>query len=212
MPAIVRTSRRAVSLEDRRRAAEPTSPTTRRCCRATSSPRDGFGITDEGARLSRAADQGRGAAAVPRRVAAVRAAEERRRAEAACNRVRRLRRHRLAAEMQTMSRHVDYYFTPISPYVYLGHERFVAIARRHGGDDRGKADQSRPGVPGVGRTAAVEARAATPGVSARRARALVELPAFAAQSATGALPGVRGSRVTMGTGRARRERRCRARA
>ena len=33
--------------------------------------------------------------------------------------------------MQTMSRHVDYYFTPISPYVYLGHERFIAIARRH---------------------------------------------------------------------------------
>jgi len=27
---------------------------------------------------------------------------------------------------------VDYYLTPISPYTYLGHERFVAIARRHG--------------------------------------------------------------------------------
>jgi 2-hydroxychromene-2-carboxylate isomerase len=27
---------------------------------------------------------------------------------------------------------IDYYMTPISPYVYLGHERFVAIARRHG--------------------------------------------------------------------------------
>jgi 2-hydroxychromene-2-carboxylate isomerase len=27
---------------------------------------------------------------------------------------------------------VDYYLTPISPFVYLGHERFVAIARRHG--------------------------------------------------------------------------------
>jgi 2-hydroxychromene-2-carboxylate isomerase len=26
---------------------------------------------------------------------------------------------------------IDYYLTPISPYVYLGHERFVAIARRH---------------------------------------------------------------------------------
>jgi 2-hydroxychromene-2-carboxylate isomerase len=31
-----------------------------------------------------------------------------------------------------MSGHVDYYFTPISPFVYLGHARFVAIARRHG--------------------------------------------------------------------------------
>ena len=31
-----------------------------------------------------------------------------------------------------MDKLVDYYLTPISPYVYLGHERFVAIARRHG--------------------------------------------------------------------------------
>jgi len=27
---------------------------------------------------------------------------------------------------------IDYYMTPISPYVYLGHERFVTIARRRG--------------------------------------------------------------------------------
>jgi 2-hydroxychromene-2-carboxylate isomerase len=27
---------------------------------------------------------------------------------------------------------IDYYFTPVSPYVYLGHDRFVAIAREHG--------------------------------------------------------------------------------
>jgi 2-hydroxychromene-2-carboxylate isomerase len=26
---------------------------------------------------------------------------------------------------------IDYYLTPISPYVYLGHARFVAIAQRH---------------------------------------------------------------------------------
>lgn len=31
-----------------------------------------------------------------------------------------------------MDKQIDYYMTPISPYVYLGHERFVAIARRHG--------------------------------------------------------------------------------
>jgi 2-hydroxychromene-2-carboxylate isomerase len=27
---------------------------------------------------------------------------------------------------------VDYYFTPVSPFVYLGHDRFVALARKHG--------------------------------------------------------------------------------
>jgi 2-hydroxychromene-2-carboxylate isomerase len=31
-----------------------------------------------------------------------------------------------------MAKVVDYYLTPISPYVYLGHDRFVAVARRHG--------------------------------------------------------------------------------
>jgi 2-hydroxychromene-2-carboxylate isomerase len=27
---------------------------------------------------------------------------------------------------------IDYYFTPVSPFMYLGHDRFVAIARKHG--------------------------------------------------------------------------------
>ena len=31
-----------------------------------------------------------------------------------------------------MDKLIDYYLTPISPYVYLGHERFVTIARRRG--------------------------------------------------------------------------------
>ena len=31
-----------------------------------------------------------------------------------------------------MTRLIDYYFAPISPFVYLGHDRFVAIARKHG--------------------------------------------------------------------------------
>ena len=31
-----------------------------------------------------------------------------------------------------MSLTVDYYFAPQSPYAYLGHERFAAIAREHG--------------------------------------------------------------------------------
>ncbi|HSC97952.1 MAG TPA: 2-hydroxychromene-2-carboxylate isomerase, partial [Casimicrobiaceae bacterium] len=30
-----------------------------------------------------------------------------------------------------MSKQVDYYFTPMSPFVYLGHARFVELARRH---------------------------------------------------------------------------------
>ena len=31
-----------------------------------------------------------------------------------------------------MTKLVDYYFTPISPFTYLGHDRLVAIARKHG--------------------------------------------------------------------------------
>jgi 2-hydroxychromene-2-carboxylate isomerase len=31
-----------------------------------------------------------------------------------------------------MTKLVDYYFATISPFMYLGHERFVALARRHG--------------------------------------------------------------------------------
>ena len=31
-----------------------------------------------------------------------------------------------------MRKQIDYYFTPISPFVYLGHERFREIARKHG--------------------------------------------------------------------------------
>jgi 2-hydroxychromene-2-carboxylate isomerase len=27
---------------------------------------------------------------------------------------------------------IDYYFTPMSPWAYLGHERFVSIAKKHG--------------------------------------------------------------------------------
>ena len=31
-----------------------------------------------------------------------------------------------------MPRHIDYYFTPVSPWAYLGHARFAAMAKRHG--------------------------------------------------------------------------------
>ena len=31
-----------------------------------------------------------------------------------------------------MTKLVDYYFTPISPFTYLGHDRFVAVAGTHG--------------------------------------------------------------------------------
>ena len=31
-----------------------------------------------------------------------------------------------------MAKLVDYYFTPVSPYTYLGHQRLLEIAARHG--------------------------------------------------------------------------------
>jgi len=31
-----------------------------------------------------------------------------------------------------MTKTIDYYFTPVSPWSYFGHDRFVAIAARHG--------------------------------------------------------------------------------
>lgn len=31
-----------------------------------------------------------------------------------------------------MGKHVDYFFATVSPWMYLGHDRFVAIARKHG--------------------------------------------------------------------------------
>lgn len=35
-------------------------------------------------------------------------------------------------------RTIDYYFTPVSPWAYLGHARFVALAARHGATVRVK--------------------------------------------------------------------------
>ena len=37
-----------------------------------------------------------------------------------------------------MSKIVDYYYTPASPWTYLGHQRFEAIVRRHGATIRFK--------------------------------------------------------------------------
>ena len=31
-----------------------------------------------------------------------------------------------------MSLIIDYYLSPVSPFTYLGHERLITIARRHG--------------------------------------------------------------------------------
>jgi 2-hydroxychromene-2-carboxylate isomerase len=31
-----------------------------------------------------------------------------------------------------MTKHIDYYFTPVSPWTYLGHDRFVEIASKYG--------------------------------------------------------------------------------
>jgi 2-hydroxychromene-2-carboxylate isomerase len=33
-----------------------------------------------------------------------------------------------------MSRAIDYYFTLVSPWSYLGHDRFITMARRHGAE------------------------------------------------------------------------------
>ena len=37
-----------------------------------------------------------------------------------------------------MSKVVDYYFAIVSPYMYLGHDRFVALAAQHGATIRVK--------------------------------------------------------------------------
>jgi 2-hydroxychromene-2-carboxylate isomerase len=48
---------------------------------------------------------------------------------------------------------VDYYFTPTSPWTYLGHERLVALVRRHGATvrvrpvDLGRVFEPSGGVP-----------------------------------------------------------------
>jgi 2-hydroxychromene-2-carboxylate isomerase len=52
-----------------------------------------------------------------------------------------------------MSKHVDYYFTPVSPWTYLGHRRFEAIAAKHGATiaykpaDIGKVFAASGGLP-----------------------------------------------------------------
>ena len=53
----------------------------------------------------------------------------------------------------TPSKLVEYYFTPVSPWTYLGHERFGAIAKRHGAAirckpiDYGKVFPASGGLP-----------------------------------------------------------------
>jgi 2-hydroxychromene-2-carboxylate isomerase len=56
-------------------------------------------------------------------------------------------------------RSVEYFFTPVSPFTYLGHERFVAMAGRHG-VRRCQASRPGSGVRSVGRPAVEAARAA----------------------------------------------------
>lgn len=52
-----------------------------------------------------------------------------------------------------MSRHVDYYFSPMSPWSHLGHARFREIAKRHGATvavkpvDYGRVFPASGGVP-----------------------------------------------------------------
>ena len=37
-----------------------------------------------------------------------------------------------------MAKIIDYFFTPVSPFSYLGHERFVAVAKKYGAEIRVK--------------------------------------------------------------------------
>jgi 2-hydroxychromene-2-carboxylate isomerase len=52
-----------------------------------------------------------------------------------------------------MAKTIDYFFTPVSPWTYLGHERFVALAAKHGAAidvkpmDLGKVFSVSGGVP-----------------------------------------------------------------
>ena len=71
-------------------------------------------------------------------------------------------------------RRIDYYFATVSPWTLpRATTAFVALAQQHGATIAREADEPRRGVPGVGRPAAVEARAAAAGVSAGGAQALV---------------------------------------
>ena len=84
---------------------------------------------------------------------------------------------------------IDYFFSPQSPWTYLGHERFAEIAPQAGADDQRAAGRPRPRLPGLGRPAARQARAAAAGLSAGRAEALQRVPRPAAQPAPALLPG-----------------------
>ena len=52
-----------------------------------------------------------------------------------------------------MAKTIDYFFTPVSPWTYLGHERFIALAAKHGAAigvkpiDLGKVFSVSGGVP-----------------------------------------------------------------
>jgi 2-hydroxychromene-2-carboxylate isomerase len=64
-----------------------------------------------------------------------------------------------------MSTTVDYYFTPQSPWTYLGHERFAQIARAAGATVRVlPIDLGGKVFPDLGRPAAGPAGAAAPGL------------------------------------------------
>lgn len=52
-----------------------------------------------------------------------------------------------------MNKEIDYFMAPVSPWTYLGHDRFVAIARHHGADivvkpiDTGRVFAASGGLP-----------------------------------------------------------------
>ncbi len=90
-----------------------------------------------------------------------------------------------------MSRHVDYYFAPQSPWTYLGHQRFAQIVGAAKATlrvlpvDLGRIFPLSGGLP-LG-----QARAAAPGLPPGRSQALFRAPESAAEPASPVLSGER---------------------
>ncbi len=67
-----------------------------------------------------------------------------------------------------MPKTIDYFFTPVSPWTYLGHDRLLAIAAKRGATVAPKLVDLGQGLPDLRRPAAAEAGAAAAGLPADR--------------------------------------------
>ncbi len=75
-----------------------------------------------------------------------------------------------------MTKIVDYYFATVSPYAYLGHDRFAAIAKKHGATVAVKPINLGEVFPVSGGLPLSKRAPAAAGVSARGVVALVPIP------------------------------------